>query len=66
MANLPILAIEKLAKEKGAERISEKAKEELQKILENYLYEISVKASKISKHSGRKTIKASDLLIARE
>lgn len=66
MAKLPLLALERLMKAKGAERVSEDAKEELKKILEHYLYELSLKASKISSHSGRKTINGGDLLIGRE
>lgn len=63
---LPILAIERLMKDKGAERISDDAKEELRKILEEYLTDISLKASKIAAHANRKTINSGDLLIARE
>jgi len=66
MTKIPLLALERLMKEKGAERVSDGAKEELKKILENYLYDLSLKASKISTHSGRKTINAGDLLIGRE
>jgi len=66
MAGLPLSALENLMKEKGAQRVSEDAKEELKKILENYLYELSLKASKIASHSGRKTINSGDLLIAKE
>ncbi len=66
MAQLPILALENLMKEKGAERISDDATKELRKILENYLYDLSLKASKIASHSGRKTINSGDLLIAKE
>ncbi|MFW6233702.1 MAG: histone [Nanoarchaeota archaeon] len=66
MNALTLLAIEKLMKEKGAQRVSESAKIELQKILENYLYELSIKASKIASHSKRKTINSGDLLIAKE
>jgi histone H3/H4 len=66
MSGLPLLALENLMKEKGAERVSEDSKKELKKILENYLYELSLKASKISMHSGRKTINGADLLIAKE
>jgi histone H3/H4 len=61
---LPISALEHLMKEKGAERVSEDAKLELKKILEGYLYDLTVKASKIASHSKRKTINAGDLLIA--
>lgn len=64
--DLPLLALERLMKAKGAERVSEDAKEELKKILEQYLYDLSQKASKIAVHAGRKTITAGDLLIARE
>ena len=63
---LPLSALENLMKSKGAERVSEDAKVELKKILENYLYDLSLKASKISSHSGRKTITKGDLLIAKE
>lgn len=66
MSGLPLLALENLMKEKGAERVSEDAKLELKKILENYLYDLSLKASKIASHSGRKTINSGDMLIARE
>jgi histone H3/H4 len=63
---IPILALENLMKDKGAERISDDATKELRKILENYLYDLSLKASKIASHSGRKTINSGDLLIAKE
>ena len=66
MATLPLLALENLMKAKGAERVSEDAKVELRRVLEEYLADISVKASKIAAHSGRKTINEGDLLIARE
>ena len=65
-SELPLLAMENLMKKKGAARVSEDAKEELKKILENYLYDLSLKASKIAQHSGRKTINSGDLLIAKE
>ncbi len=63
---LPLSALENLMKEKGAERVSEESKEELKKILEQYLYELSLKASKIAGHANRKTINSGDLLIAKE
>ena len=66
MKGIPLSAIENLMKEKGAERVSEDAKEEMKKILEAYLYDLSVKSSKIAGHSGRKTINSGDLLIAKE
>lgn len=65
MSGLPLHALENLMKNKGAVRVSEDAKIELKRILEDYLAEISLKASKISSHSGRKTINGGDLLIAK-
>ncbi|MCA9486500.1 MAG: NFYB/HAP3 family transcription factor subunit [Candidatus Woesearchaeota archaeon] len=65
-AKLPILAIERLMREKGAQRVSDDAKEELREILEVYLSNLSVKASKITLHANRKTITKGDLFIARE
>ncbi len=66
MKGLPLLALEKLMKEKGAKRVSDDSRLELKKILENYLYDLSLKASKIANHSKRKTINSGDLLIAKE
>ncbi len=61
---IPLLAAEKLMKKYGAERVSEDAKTELVRYLEDYLMKISLKAARIAKHSKRKTIKDSDIKIA--
>ncbi len=61
---LPLSALENLMKEKGAIRVSEDAKGELKKLLEEHLYDLSQKASKIASHSGRKTINEGDLKLA--
>ncbi len=66
MKGIPVSALENLMKSKGAIRVSDDAREELKKILENYLYDLSIRASKIASHSGRKTINSGDLLIARK
>ena len=66
MVGIPVSALENLMKEKGALRVSDEARVELKKILESYLYDLSLKASKIASHGGRKTINAGDLLIAKE
>ena len=65
MNEIPILSIENLMKEKGCQKISVEAKKEMKKILSNYLYELSQKASKIATHSKRKTINSGDILIAK-
>ncbi len=66
MTRLPLYAIEKLMKEKGALRVSDDAKKEMIIILEEYLESLALKASKISSHSGRKTINGGDLKIAEQ
>tara|TARA_Y100000310_G_scaffold206646_1_gene207076 strand:+ start:5640 stop:5849 length:210 start_codon:yes stop_codon:yes gene_type:complete len=62
---LPLAAMEKLLKKAGATRVSEDAKEELRTILETYSDEIGQKAIKFSVHSGRKTVKAADVRLAK-
>lgn len=61
---LPLAAMEKLMKKTGAERVSEDAKDELRKILEEFGEEIAEAALKMAKHAGRKTIKANDIKLA--
>ena len=61
---LPVAAMERLLKKAGASRVSEEAKETLKDILEDYAEKIGAKAWEIAKHSGRKTVKSSDLKIA--
>lgn len=61
---IPILAVETLMREESGFRISNEAKKELIQILEEKLYKISIKASKISLHSKRKTITQADIKIS--
>ncbi|MBI1935022.1 NFYB/HAP3 family transcription factor subunit [Candidatus Woesearchaeota archaeon] len=61
---LPLAAMEKLLKQGGAERVSDKAKLALKQALEDIANEISVKAIKLAVHAGRKTIKAEDIKLA--
>jgi DNA-binding protein len=62
---LPLAAMEKLLKKSGAERVSEDAKDELRVVLETYAEELGKKAVKFSEHSGRKTVKAADVRLAK-
>ena len=62
---LPLAAMEKLLKKAGALRVSEDAKDELRVLLEAYAEELGKKAVKFSEHSGRKTVKASDVRLAK-
>ena len=61
---LPLAAMEKILKQGGAERVSEKAKVALKNAIEEIANEIAVKAIKLSAHAGRKTIKSEDIKLA--
>lgn len=61
---LPLAAMEKLLKKCGADRVSEGAKEALCEALEQVGSKIGEKALKFAQHSGRKTIKSSDIKLA--
>ena len=61
---LPLAAMEKLLKQGGAERVSDKAKVALKDAIEDIANEIAVKAIKLAAHAGRKTIKAEDIKLA--
>ena len=61
---MPLAAMEKLLKQGGAERVSDKAKVALKNALEEIAHEISVKSIKLAIHAGRKTVKAEDIKLA--
>lgn len=62
--SLPLAAMEKLLKQGGAERVSDKAKAALKNAIEETAYEIAVKSIKLAVHAGRKTVKAEDIKLA--
>ena len=61
---LPLAAMEKILKQGGAERVSDKAKVALKNALEDIANEIAVKSIKLAVHAGRKTVKAEDIKLA--
>ena len=61
---LPLAAMEKILKGCGAERASDKAKAALKNIVEDIASEIAERAVSLAKHSGRVTVKASDVKLA--
>jgi histone H3/H4 len=61
---LPLAAMEKLLKQGGAERVSDKAKVALKNALEDIAHEIAVKSIKLAVHAGRKTVKSEDIKLA--
>ena len=61
---LPLAAMEKILKQSGAERVSDKAKVALKSIIEEEAEKIAAHAVKFASHAGRKTVKASDVKLA--
>lgn len=61
---LPLAAMEKLLKKSGAARVSEGAKEAMREVLEDYASQLGEKAIRFAQHSGRKTVKGSDVKLA--
>lgn len=61
---LPVAGMEKLLKKAGAARVSQDAKEALRDVLEEYAMTLGAKAIKFAQHSGRKTVKSSDVKLA--
>jgi len=61
---LPLAAMEKVLKNSGAERVSDKAKAALKEVVEEISEEIAQNAVRLASHAGRKTVKARDIKLA--
>ena len=61
---IPVVAMEKIMKNAGADRVSDKAKTALKNIVEDIAEEIAANAAKLAMHAGRKTVKARDIKLA--
>ena len=61
---LPLAAMEKILRQCGADRVSDKAKVALKNTMEDLADQIAVKAVDLAKHAGRVTVKASDVKLA--
>lgn len=61
---LPLAAMEKVLKNSGAERVSDKAKAALKEVIEDISEEIAQNAVRYALHAGRKTVKARDIKLA--
>ena len=63
-SDLGVSAMYRILKKAGAERVSDESADELRKVLENIGTEIAKNAVDMSKHAGRKTVKAEDVKLA--
>ena len=61
---LPLAAMEKILKNAGADRVSDRACVALKNVLEEIAENIAIDAVKFAKHAGRKTIKSDDIKLA--
>jgi histone H3/H4 len=61
---LPVVAMHRIIKKAGAERVSESGAKELARVLEEIGLKIGKDALDFSVHAGRKTVKGKDVKIA--
>lgn len=61
---IPLAAMEKIMRNAGAERVSDKAKAALKSVIEEIANELALESVKLANHAGRKTVKASDIRLA--
>lgn len=62
---LSLIAVARILRKAGAERVSDGAARELRTALEDIGLKISLEALDYMRHAGRKTVKAVDIKIAR-
>lgn len=61
---IPLAAMEKILKQSGATRVSDKAKTALKDVIEDIAEDIATNAVKLATHAGRKTVKGGDIKLA--
>jgi DNA-binding protein len=61
---LPLAAMEKILKQAGAERVSDKAKSALKEVVEERTEKLAINAVRLASHAGRKTVKDGDIKLA--
>ena len=63
-SELGLSAMYRILKKAGAERVSDESADELRRVLEDIAVEIAKNAVDMTKHAGRKTVKAEDVKLA--
>ena len=63
-SELGLSAMYRILKKSGAERVSDESAIELRRVVEEIAEAIAKNATDMSKHAGRKTIKAEDVKLA--
>ena len=63
-SDLGVSAMYRILKKAGAERVSDESADELRIVIEDIAADIAKNAVDMSKHAGRKTVKAEDVKLA--
>ena len=63
-SELGLSAMYRILKKSGAERVSDESVGELRRIIEDMAVEIAKSAVDMTKHAGRKTVRAEDVKLA--
>ena len=63
-SDLGVSAMYRILKKAGAERVSDESADELRIVIEDIAANIAKNAVDMSKHAGRKTVKAEDVKLA--
>ena len=63
-SELGLSAMYRILKKSGAQRVSDESAVELRRVIEEIAEAIAKNATDMSKHAGRKTIKAEDVKLA--